>query len=175
MAAALQDWVWVRVTANLPAVLGVQPFGIRHAYSLVRRMSFISIERTYCFAQRSLSQFLEFRSDSQERRFSTTLIWKCFKAPKYTHTMPDQKPIWRLVVPIALLALVLGTTFGMVWHHHANTSPETCPLCHLTIAPSPAETRACTLVPIGAGPEPQYIDFVAQSTPRQIPARAPPA
>jgi hypothetical protein len=71
--------------------------------------------------------------------------------------------------------LLLGTTFGMVWHHHANSSPETCPLCHLTIAPSLAGIRACTLVPVGAGTETQYISFIAQSVLQQIPARAPPA
>ena len=89
--------------------------------------------------------------------------------------MPDQKRIWRVVVPLALLLLVLGTTFGMVWHHHASSSSETCPLCHLTIAPSLAGVRACTLVLVGAGPKVQYIGFLAKTDSPNIPARAPPA
>ena len=89
--------------------------------------------------------------------------------------MPDQKRIWRVVVPLALLVLVLGTTFGMVWHHHDNSSTETCPLCHLTIAPSLAGVRACTLVLVGAGPKVQYVCFIAQANSPNIPARAPPA
>jgi hypothetical protein len=89
--------------------------------------------------------------------------------------MPDQKQIWRVVVPIALLVLVLATTFGMIWHHHANTSADTCPLCHLTMAPSLAGIRACVLVPAGTGPAPHYIGLIALSAPKQVPARAPPA
>jgi hypothetical protein len=82
---------------------------------------------------------------------------------------------WRVVIPVALLVLLLGSTLGAVWHHHADTSSDTCLLCHLVIAPSVAGIRACVLVPKGAGPEPQYICFIARSAARQIPARAPPA
>ncbi len=89
--------------------------------------------------------------------------------------MPDQKRIWRVVVPLVLLVLVLGTTFGMVWHHHDNSSTENCPLCHLTIAPSLAGVRACTLVLVGAGPKVQYVEYIAQTASPNIPARAPPA
>jgi hypothetical protein len=89
--------------------------------------------------------------------------------------MSDHKRIWRVLFPIALLVLVLGTTLGVVWHHHANSSPDTCLLCHLTIEPSPAGIRACALVPAGAGPEPQFITFIAHPAARQVPARAPPA
>ena len=88
--------------------------------------------------------------------------------------MPDQKRIWRIVVPFALLVLILGTTFGMVWHHHDNSSPESCPLCHLTIAPSLAGVRACTLVLVGAGPKVKYTGFIAQDHSSNLPARAPP-
>jgi len=88
--------------------------------------------------------------------------------------MPDRKQIWRAVVPIALLLLVLGTTLGMVWHHHSSSS-DNCPLCHLTLAPSLAGIRACILVPAGAGPAPHYISFIGRSAPAQVPARAPPA
>src|SRR5579863_2942701 len=76
--------------------------------------------------------------------------------PNRSQPMSDQKRIWRIVVPLALLLLVLGTTFGMVWHHHDNSSVENCPLCHLTIAPSLAGVRACTLVLVGAGPKVHY-------------------
>jgi len=89
--------------------------------------------------------------------------------------MPDRKQIWRVVIPIALLVLLLGTTLGMVWHHHANASADNCPLCHLTLAPSLAGIRACILVPAGKGPAPQSIRFIARSAPKQVPARAPPA
>lgn len=35
------------------------------------------------------------------------------------------------VVSLALL-LVMATTAGSVWHHHASTAAEsTCPICHL--------------------------------------------
>lgn len=89
--------------------------------------------------------------------------------------MSDHKRIWSVVVPIALLILVLGTTLGMVWHHHANTSPETCPLCHLTIAPSVEGVRACVMVPVGTGPEVRYIAYIPGFASSRLPARAPPS
>jgi hypothetical protein len=89
--------------------------------------------------------------------------------------MSDQRRTWRVVVPLVLLVLLLGATLGAVWHHHANSASDTCSLCHLVIAPTVAGIRACALVPIGAGPLPQYINFIAQTAPPQIPARAPPA
>ena len=73
---------------------------------------------------------------------------------------PDQKRIWRLVFPIALLALVIGTTLGGVWHHHANFLADTCPICHLShqaIEPPLASARVYILVPTGPGPEPQLL------------------
>ena len=89
--------------------------------------------------------------------------------------MSDQKRIWRVVVPLALLVLLLGATLGAVWHHHVNSASDTCSLCHLVIAPTVAGIRACALVPIGAGPIPHYINFLAQAASPQIPARGPPA
>lgn len=88
--------------------------------------------------------------------------------------MSGQKRIWRVVIPIVLLVLLLGTTFGVVWHHHVDSSSDACPLCHMAITPGMAGIRLCVLVPTGAGPKPQYINFIAHSAPRQIPARAPP-
>ena len=76
---------------------------------------------------------------------------------------------------MVLLVLLLGATFGAVWHHHANSASDTCSLCHLVIAPTVAGIRACLPVPMGTGPAPQSIDFIVQSAPPQIPARAPPA
>jgi hypothetical protein len=90
----------------------------------------------------------------------------------------NRKSIWRLIIPIAILALVIGTTLGEVWHRHVNTSPETCPICHLShqaVEPAVASVSAEILVPEGPGPEP----LEAASAPRlvapQLPARAPPA
>jgi len=90
----------------------------------------------------------------------------------------DQKQIWRLVLPIALLALVIGTTFGEVWHRHINSSAETCPICHLShqaIEPPVASAGAHILFPTGPGPEPQHYSFTPSPAARHIPARAPPA
>lgn len=89
--------------------------------------------------------------------------------------MPDQKRTWRVVVPLVLLLLLLGVTLGAVWHHHADSASDTCSLCHLVIAPTAAGLRAYALAPIGVGPLPHCINFIAQTAPTQIPARAPPA
>ena len=88
--------------------------------------------------------------------------------------MSDQKNIWRVVVPIALLVLVLIATFGVVWHHHVDSSCDTCPLCHLTITPATVGIHLCVLVPTGVGSAPHYISLITRSALRQIPARAPP-
>ncbi len=90
----------------------------------------------------------------------------------------DQKKIWRLMLPIALLALVLGTTLGEVWHHHANSLPDTCPICqlrHQAIEPPLTDARVYILVPTGPGPEPQLYNFAPSPVARHIPVRGPPA
>lgn len=92
--------------------------------------------------------------------------------------MSGQNRIWRLVLPIAILALLLGTTVGMVWHHHVGVSSDNCPICHLShqaIEPAVASIRVATLVPTGNGPELQPINLPQASVPRDIPARGPPA
>jgi hypothetical protein len=92
--------------------------------------------------------------------------------------MSDQKRLWRLVLPIALLGLVIGMTCGMVWHTHASSSPDTCPICHLshqTIDTPAVSLRIHPLVPAGSDPEPQRISLTTSSTLQRIPARAPPA
>lgn len=48
--------------------------------------------------------------------------------------MPNPKRTLRVLIPIALLVLLIGSTLGAVWHHHANTSSDACVLCHLVIA-----------------------------------------
>ena len=90
----------------------------------------------------------------------------------------DQKQIWRVVFPIALLALVIGTTLGEVWHHHANSLPDTCPICqlsHQAIETPLATARVYILVPTGPGPEPQHYNFTPSPAARHIPVRGPPA
>lgn len=90
---------------------------------------------------------------------------------------PDRKSIGSLVVPIAILALVIGTTLGEVWHRHVNTSPENCPICHLShqaVEPAVASVRSATLVPDGDGPELLQVILVRGHVVRRVPARAPP-
>lgn len=90
----------------------------------------------------------------------------------------NRKSAWRLVIPVAVLALVIGTTLGEVWHRHVNTSPETCPICHLShqaAEPAVANVRAEILVPRGPGPEPRKTAFIPRLVLPQVPARAPPA
>ncbi|MGC2544596.1 MAG: hypothetical protein WA426_02025, partial [Silvibacterium sp.] len=92
--------------------------------------------------------------------------------------MPDQKRIRRLVLPIVILALMVGMTVGGVWHHHVNSSPDACPICHLihqAIEPPHVDICATALVPLGTRLEPQYTSFTSSSNVRHIPSRAPPA
>jgi hypothetical protein len=96
---------------------------------------------------------------------------------KVPSNLSDKKRIWRLVIPIVLLAFVLGTMVGEIWHHHASFSSGACPICHVsheTIAPPVASDRATILVPSGPGPEPKRYRFTARLAASQIAARAPP-
>jgi hypothetical protein len=89
--------------------------------------------------------------------------------------MPDQKRARCVVVPIVILMLVLGMTFGMVCHHHADCSAATCPLCHLVIVPLATSIHAWWVpVPMGIVAEAMYLEPFARTVPR-LPARAPPA
>ena len=89
--------------------------------------------------------------------------------------MSEQKPVRCVVVPIVILLLVLGITFGMAWHHHADSSAAACPICHMVITPLAAGIQACWVpVPIGTVSEAIYMGAVARSVPH-LPARAPPA
>jgi hypothetical protein len=93
--------------------------------------------------------------------------------------MSDLKRIWRLTLPIAILALLLGTTLGMVWHHHqTESSADTCPICHLShvvIEPIVADIQVHAPVPIGDALEQQLVRFAPNLFPRDVPARGPPA
>jgi hypothetical protein len=95
-----------------------------------------------------------------------------------TSNVSERRQIWRLLVPIALLALVLGATLGGIWHHHANAPADTCPICHLShqaIAPAPTSIHVGIPAPRGPGLEPQGDNFSPSPTTRRLPARAPPA
>jgi len=114
----------------------------------------------------------------REWKFWTKLSIRYAGTLKCSTKMPDQKRIWRLVFPIAILALVIGTTVGGVWHHHVNSSPDACPICHLihqAIEPLLAGSCVNALVLIGTRPEPQYTSFTSTSDVRHIPPRAPPS
>ena len=74
--------------------------------------------------------------------------------------------------------LLIGTTLGEVWHRHVNTSPETCPICHLShqaVEPAAASVRVEMLVPDGPGPEPLQTTSLSRLVAPRLPARAPPA
>jgi len=89
-----------------------------------------------------------------------------------------RNPAWRLVVPIAILTLILGTTLGEIWHRHVNTSSETCPICHLShqaVEPAVPTVRAGLLIPEGPALESQEVFSVSRSGAPRVPARAPPA
>lgn len=93
--------------------------------------------------------------------------------------MFEQRRICRLIFPIAILALLLGTTLGMVWHHHQTESAaDTCPICHLShvaVEPVVADIQVHAPVPTGDALEPQLVRFALSLVPRDVPARGPPA
>ena len=116
--------------------------------------------------------------DVQESIFWTTLGTLYSGSVQCPSKVSEQKRILRTGLPIALLALVIGTTLGGVWHRHAISSPDACPICHLShqaIQPTLASTRVYILVPTGPGPEPQHYSFILIPAAAHIPARAPPA
>jgi hypothetical protein len=88
------------------------------------------------------------------------------------------KRVWRLVALIAILAVVIGTTAGELWHRHVNCSPETCPICHLShqaVELPVAAASAQTLVIAGQRTEPSRPAFPARFVVSHLPVRAPPA
>jgi hypothetical protein len=89
--------------------------------------------------------------------------------------MFNQSRIWRVIVPVVLIAVVMATSFGMAWHDHDHCSSVQCALCHLVTAPPIAAALVHAPVFTGAGPVPQSNQTVARLIARQVPARAPPA
>src|ERR1700760_1294824 len=95
-----------------------------------------------------------------------------------TQNVSSQPTMSRLVVPVALLALLIGTTLGFVWHHHATSSADNCSICHLShqaIEPAPVSARVFVLLPTGTAPETKALSFPVRNAARNVPARAPPA
>jgi len=88
--------------------------------------------------------------------------------------MSHQKPVRCVIVPIVILLLVLGMTFGMAWHHHADSSAATCPLCHMVITPLVAGIQTWWVpVPVGTVPEAIYMEPITRCV-THLAARAPP-
>lgn len=88
------------------------------------------------------------------------------------------KRAWRVVALVAILAVVIGTTAGELWHRHVNCSPETCPICHLShqVVELPvAAASTQILVPAGRQTEPPRPTVIARFVVSHLPARAPPA
>lgn len=92
--------------------------------------------------------------------------------------MLDRNQIRRWIVPFALVALlVVATTAGMVWHHHANSNDTNCPICHLNHQPLEqplAKNCVPAIEPLGLQADPQEPDFSPGPVIRRVPARAPP-
>jgi len=88
------------------------------------------------------------------------------------------KRAWRVVALVAILAVVIGTTAGELWHRHVNCSPETCPICHLShqVVELPvAAASTQILVPAGRQTESPRPTVTARFVVSHLPARAPPA
>jgi hypothetical protein len=160
------------LTPHIPRGVPAQP-GVRERPGNQLQVR-VRVEET-----RRLSTGCEYREpDVQGWSFWTTLGTLYSGSVKRPLKLSDQERIWRTALPIALLVLVITTTLGGVWHRHAISSPDACPICHLShqaIEPTPASTRVYILVPTGPGPEPQHYSFILSLAARHIPARAPPA
>jgi hypothetical protein len=116
--------------------------------------------------------------NAQELNLWTKLSNTPYRIPECSLKVSRRKTIWRLVFPVALLALLIGTTLGGVWHHHASSSSDNCPICHLShqaIEPALASARVSVLIATGRAPEPKRLSFTEAKSARHVPARAPPA
>lgn len=126
---------------------------------------------------------MQVRTTVQRQNVSKWRIWSRLTtlhagSLKVPSNFSDKKRIWRLVVPIVLLALVLGTTLGETWHHHASFSSGACPICHVShdaIEPPVVGARGAILFPSGPGPELPGCSFTLRLAAQHIAARAPPA
>jgi hypothetical protein len=85
----------------------------------------------------------------------------------------------RLIVPLALVALLLvATTAVTVWHHHSNSTDTSCSICHINHSPCDqpfGDNHLADLASLGMQTEPFQKDFSPAPALRRIPARAPPA
>lgn len=95
--------------------------------------------------------------------------------------MHKRRPIRLFLATTALLImplLVIATTTGSIWHHHADSNEASCPICHLShqsVAPTLAAVHTPDLAPLGKQPDvPEPAEAPTPSIVR-IPARAPPA
>jgi len=84
-----------------------------------------------------------------------------------------------VVVPLALAGLlILTTTFGVVWHHHASNTEQNCPICHFNHQPLENSLAGCglpVLAPLGASATIAKPSSEIEPSIRRVPARAPPS
>ena len=88
--------------------------------------------------------------------------------------MTDPTRIWRVIVSALLIALVLATAMGMVWHHNDQCSAGNCTLCHLVIASPAPVIGAIELVLVTAGYAVRENRFDSSNSTSEKPPRAPP-
>jgi len=92
------------------------------------------------------------------------------------HVLSALNRIRRVLVPVVLIAAVLATTTGMVWHqHHGSTSADHCMLCHLALAPgAPAAPALCEAASVPAVYLLKAKRLILRQTADQTAPRAPP-
>lgn len=89
--------------------------------------------------------------------------------------MINRLRMWYVVLPLVLIALLMATTMGMVWHHHDRNSADGCTLCHLAIVPAVAGAGVCEPVVTAAEYAVRDDGFEPHFAADEMPARAPPA
>jgi hypothetical protein len=82
--------------------------------------------------------------------------------------------MWYVVLPVVLIAFLVATTIGMVWHHHAGSTADKCTLCHLAIAPFAPGPGVRGIVLDEAHLVPGKDRFHSHLVADEMPARAPP-
>jgi hypothetical protein len=88
-----------------------------------------------------------------------------------------RKTIRYWIIPVLVALLLLVTTAGVTFHHHANSSDANCPICHLnhlSVGLQVAAASAAPLVTAGASPDIRDPEFVQSPVAHRLPARAPP-
>jgi len=88
--------------------------------------------------------------------------------------MLNRLRVWYVVLPVVLIAFLMATTMGMVWHHHAGGTADGCTLCHLAIAPAPLEADICGLLPTAMDFAALNECLVSRCVAGEKPPRAPP-